>query len=309
MALALGVQPVSAHHLKDYRKVEGVTGNLSSMGSDTLANLMTFWAEAFERHYPNVNVQIQSAGSATAPPALIQGTAQLGPMSREMRAREVEGFETRYGYKPVAVPVAIDALAIFVHHDNPLPSLTFEQVDAVFSRNLRCGATTPIRTWGQLGLEGNWKNRDIQLFGRNSVSGTYGYFKTRALCKGDFLDNVNEQPGSASVVQAVSSSLHAIGYSGVGFQTTSVRAVPLVRDDGVTVAPSAETAADGSYPLARFLYVYVNKEPNKPLPKLTQEFIRLVLSEEGQAIVAKDGYVPLPQNIIRQTLRQLDISP
>lgn len=251
-----------------YEKVSGVSGNLSSIGSDTLANLMTLWAEEFKRVYPNVNVQIQAAGSSTAPPALTEGTSNLGPMSRLMKDKEIESFEKRHGYKPTPVAVAIDALALFVHKDNPIEGLTIAQTDAVFSATRTCGYTQDVTRWGELGLTGAWADRPIQLYGRNSVSGTYGYFKQHALCKGDFKNTVNEQPGSASVVQSVSSSLNGIGYSGIGYTTSSIKTVPLSRAENKPfVKATAENAVDGSYPLARFLYVYVNKEPGKPLAR------------------------------------------
>ena len=292
--------------LPEYQKTSGVSGNLSSVGSDTLANLMTLWAESFKKVYPNVNVQIQAAGSSTAPPGLTEGTANLGPMSRLMKDKEIEAFEKRHLYKPTPVAVAIDALAVFVHKDNPLEGLYIDQVDAIFSSTRTCGAPDPIEKWGQLGLEGAWVNREIQLYGRNSVSGTYGYFKDNALCKGDFLNNVNEQPGSASVVQSVSSSLNGIGYSGIGYTTSSVRAVPLSRADGKPfVEATKEMAIAGSYPLARFLYVYVNKEPGKPLPPLALEFFKQVLSKQGQEVVVKDGYIPLPAAVAARELEKL----
>ena len=292
--------------LPEYQKTSGVSGNLSSVGSDTLANLMTLWAESFKKVYPNVNVQIQAAGSSTAPPGLTEGTSNLGPMSRLMKDKEIEAFEKRHLYKPTPVAVAIDALAVFVHKDNPLEGLYIDQVDAIFSSTRTCGAPEPIEKWGQLGLEGAWVNREIQLYGRNSVSGTYGYFKDNSLCKGDFLNNVNEQPGSASVVQSVSSSLNGIGYSGIGYTTSSVRAIPLSRShDKPFVEATPEMAIAGSYPLARFLYVYVNKEPGKPLSPLTLEFFKQVLSKQGQEVVVKDGYIPLPAAVAARELEKL----
>jgi phosphate transport system substrate-binding protein len=285
--------------LPDYAIVSGVSGNLSSVGSDTLANLMTLWGEDFKRNYPNINIQIQAAGSSTAPPALTEGTSNIGPMSRKMKDKELESFEAKFGYKPTAVPVAIDALAVFVHKDNPIEGLTMAQVDAVFSSTHKCGHSANVDTWGGLGMTGAWTARDIQMFGRNSVSGTYGYFKEEALCKGDFKNGVNEQPGSASVVQSVSTSINGIGYSGIGYKTSSVRAVPLAKDEkSKFVEANAENATKGSYPLSRFLYVYVNKAPNKPLAPLEREFIKLVLSKQGQQVVVKDGYIPLPASVV-----------
>ncbi len=293
--------------LSTYTKAAGVSGNLSSVGSDTLANLMTLWAEEFKRTYPNVNIQIQAAGSSTAPPALTEGTSNIGPMSRRMKHKEEEAFERKYGYKPLAIPVAIDALAVYVHKDNPIEGLTIPQVDAIFSATRKCGADSDITTWGEVGLTGAMAGRNIQLYGRNSVSGTYGYFKKKGLCKGDYKPTVNEQPGSASVVQSVSSSINGIGYSGVGYKTSGVRAVPLTKKPGSPfIAASAENALNGSYPLSRFLYVYVNKHPNKPLAPLEREFIKMVLSRVGQQVVVKDGYIPLPAKVVEKALASIE---
>ncbi len=301
----LAVQTVDPG-LVEYKKESGVSGNLSSVGSDTLANLMTLWAEAFKRNYPNVNIQIQAAGSSTAPPALTEATANIGPMSRKMKDKELDAFEKKYGYKPTAVPVAIDALAVYVNKDNPIEGMTIAQVDAIMSSTRKCGYPTDINTWGEAGLTGSWKDKSIQLYGRNSVSGTYGYFKKKALCKGDYKNNVNEQPGSASVVQSVATSLNGIGYSGIGYKTSGVKAVALTKNEGSPfVAATPENALSGKYPLARFLYIYLNKQPNQPLAPLEREFIKMVLSKEGQQIVIKDGYIPLPASVVDKTLAEL----
>jgi phosphate transport system substrate-binding protein len=311
--IAFSASPVFAEAKVDeglatYEAASGVSGNFSSVGSDTLANLMTLWAEEFKRHYPNVNIQIQAAGSSTAPPALTEGTSNMGPMSRKMKDKEIASFEEKYGYKPTAVPVAIDALIVMVNKDNPIKGLSIEQVDAVFSSNRKCGYPTEVNTWGDLGLTGDWARKDIQLFGRNSVSGTYGYFKKKALCKGDYKSTVNEQPGSASVVQSVTQSLNGIGYSGIGYKTTGIRALPLAKGGSSDyVEANPENAISGKYPLARFLYVYVNKHPNKPLSPLDAEFIKLVMSKQGQEVVVKDGYVPLPAKVADKTLKGLGL--
>lgn len=292
--------------IPEYKAVSGISGNLSSVGSDTLANLMTLWAESFKRTYPNVNIQIQAAGSSTAPPALTEATSNFGPMSRKMKSKEIAAFEDRYGYKPTAIPVAIDALAVYVNKDNPIKGLAIPDVDAVFSSTRKCGGDKNISKWGALGLTGNWTKRDIQIYGRNSVSGTYGYFKKKALCKGDYKNNVNEQPGSASVVQSVSTSVNGIGYSGIGYKTSGVRAVPLAKKvGGQYIEATPANAVSGKYPLSRFLYVYVNKHPNRDLAPLDREFLKLVLSKQGQGIVIKDGYIPLPAKVVKKYLSQL----
>ncbi|WP_137817448.1 phosphate ABC transporter substrate-binding protein PstS family protein [Pseudomonas sp. 2FG] len=309
--VAAGVATASAVAAVDpaipaYTKTTGVSGNLSSVGSDTLANLMTLWAEEYKRLYPNVNIQIQAAGSSTAPPALTEGTANLGPMSRKMKDVELQAFEEKYGYKPTAVPVAVDALAVFVHKDNPIKSLDMAQVDGIFSATRLCGGGN-VKTWGDLGLTGDLAKKPVQLFGRNSVSGTYGYFKEEALCKGDFKGNVNEQPGSASVVQSISQSLNGIGYSGIGYKTASVKAVALSKKGGEAYEATEENALNGKYPLSRFLFVYVNKAPNKPLAPLEAEFVKLVLSQAGQQVVVKDGYIPVPAKVVEKTLKELGL--
>ncbi|MBY4678691.1 PstS family phosphate ABC transporter substrate-binding protein [Marinobacterium arenosum] len=295
-------------NLPSYQKSSGVSGNLSSVGSDTLANLMTLWAEEFKRNYPNVNIQIQAAGSSTAPPALTEGTSNLGPMSRKMKDKEIEAFEKKFGYKPTPVAVAIDALAVYVHKDNPVKGMSIADVDAIFSSTRKCGNAADITTWGELGVEGALASKNIQLFGRNSVSGTYGYFKKKALCKGDYKNNVNEQPGSASVVQSVSTSLNGIGYSGIGYKTSSVRAIPLAKKPGQPfVEATAENSLNGSYPLARSLYVYVNKKPGQPLSPLEREFLKMVMSKVGQEVVVKDGYIPLPAKLVEKQMAALGL--
>lgn len=287
--------------IPEYEKVSGVSGKLNSVGSDTLANLITLWAEEFKRTYPNVNIQIQAAGSSTAPPALAESVSNVGPMSRTMKAKELQMFEETFGYKPTAIGVAIDALAVYVHKDNPIKGLTIPQVDAIFSTTRKCGAKANIENWGEAGLTGDWKNKSLQIYGRNSVSGTYGYYKKVALCKGDYKSSVNEQPGSASVVQSVSSSLNGVGYSGIGYKTAGVKAVALAKKAGQPfVEATPENALNGTYPLARVLYVYVNKAPNKPLEPVVKEFMNLVLSQKGQSDVIKDGYIPLPAKMVEK---------
>jgi phosphate transport system substrate-binding protein len=290
--------------LPAYSQVSGVTGNLNSIGSDTLNNLMTFWAEGFAEFYPNVNIQIEGKGSTTAPPALIEGTSQLGPMSREMKNDEIDAFEHKFGYKPTQIKVALDALSIFVHKDNPITGLTMKQVDGIFSSTFKSGGKD-IVTWGDLGLTGAWATKPISLYGRNSASGTYGFFKETALFKGDYKSSVKEQPGSSGVVQGVTSDLAGIGYSGHGYLTAGIKAVPLGRTEDKLVDGSYENSVNGSYPLARFLFVYVNKAPGKPLDTLTLEFVKYVLSKEGQTVVLKDGFYPLTADVAAATLADL----
>lgn len=294
--------------IPEYDSTAGVSGSLKSVGSDTMNNEMTLWAEGFRKFYANVKIEIEGKGSSTAPPALTEGTAQFGPMSREMKAQEIDMFEKRHGYKPTEIRTSIDMLAVYVHKDNPIDCLTLQQIDAVFSRTRRGGAGTDIRTWGELGLTGEWADKPISLYGRNSASGTYGFFKEKALFKGDYKDSVKEQPGSSSVVQGVASDRYGIGYSGIGYKTADVRAVPVATGSGAScVEVNPENAYNGTYPLARFLYLYVNKKPGDKLDPLRREFARYVLSRQGQEAAVKDGYLPLPAKLIAEERGKLDL--
>ena len=288
-----------------YTKTSGVSGNINSVGSDTMNNLMTLWCEGFTKDYPNVKCQIEGKGSSTAPPALIEGTAQFGPMSRAMKSKEIDEFEKAFGYKPTEVPTSIDALAVFVNKDNPIECLTIEQVDAVFSKNRKCGGAEDVATWGQLGLTGDWANVPISIYGRNSASGTYGYFKKKALCKGDYKDTVKEQPGSASVVQGITEDKGAIGYSGIGYITSGVKVIELGKKEGQCAQPTLDNILSKRYPLGRYLYLYVNKKPNKQLDPLSSEFLKYVLSNQGQQVVVKDGYLPLPADVDAKIMKTI----
>lgn len=290
--------------ISKYKKTSGISGNLSSIGSDSMNNLLTLWLEGFQKYYPNVRIQIEGKGSSTAPPALISGTAQLGPMSRPMKKEEIDKFEKKFGYKPTEIRVAIDALAIYVNKDNPLTSLSIESVDAIFSKTRRGGFRTNILNWGDLGIDNkDWRNRRISLYGRNSASGTYGFFKEHALFKGDFKDNVKEQPGSASVVQGITYDKFGIGYSGIGYRTSGVKALPISkRHKSKLEEPTYQNVLQGRYPLSRYMYIYINRAPNKMLDPLVREFLNFILSFEGQSIVAKDGFLPMTSAIIRDEI-------
>ena len=299
LAESLGASP--------YQRQVGVSGNLNSVGSDTLNNLMTLWGEGFKKHYRNVRIQIEGKGSSTAPPASIEGVAQLAPMSRAMKNSELEAFEKRYGFKPTRYAIAIDSLAVYVHKDNPLEQVSLPEIDAIFSKTRRGGGKDDIKTWGQLGIrDKKWHKTPISTYGRNSASGTYGFFKKRALFGGDFKDTVKEQPGSASVVNGVGGDLFGIGYSGIGYRTSDVKAVAIKKTaTSPAVSSTFANVINRSYPLGRALFIYVNKHPKKPLPKLVREFLKFALSADGQQIVNKDGYGALPVSLRTKQLSTL----
>ncbi len=307
VAAAAGAQAVQVDEaVAAYQRGAAVSGNLNSVGSDTMNNLMTYWGEAFARMYPTVRIQVEGKGSSTAPPALIEGTSQFGPMSRAMTPAEADAIERKYGFKPTQIRTALDTIGVYVNKDNPLPSVSLPELDAVFSKTRKAGYPTDITTWGQLGLKGEWAAKPISVFGRNSASGTYGFFKEHVLARGDYKDTVKEQPGSASVVQGVSEDPYAIGYSGIGYRTSGVRALPLAPKAGAkAVEPNYANALSKAYPLSRYLYIYVVRDPRRPMDALTREFLRFVLSREGQAIVVKDGFLPLPAKVVEEELAKL----
>jgi phosphate transport system substrate-binding protein len=287
--------------LGPYAPVSGVSGSVKSIGSDTLNNLMTLWSEGFRARYPNVQIEIEGKGSSTAPPALVAGTAQFGPMSRPMKGAEIDAFEKKFGYKPASFRSAVDALAVFVHKDNPIRCLSLQQADAIFSKTRKGGLAKDAATWGDVGLTGDWAGKPISLYGRNSASGTYGYFKEVALFDGDYKDSVKEQPGSSTVVQGVASDKYAIGYSGVGYKTADVRAVPLsATTGGACFEANSDNAYSGQYPISRFLYIYLNRNPNQALDPLRAEFVKYVYSKQGQEAVVKDGYFPVTGEIAKE---------
>jgi phosphate transport system substrate-binding protein len=317
LVLAIGVVAVCAAagadvpaldpDLPRYRPAEGLSGTLTAVGSDTMLVLQTLVVEEFRRYHPRVTVEIEGKGSSTAPPALLESTAQIANMSRRITGGEADAFVERFGYRPIGFEVALDTVGVFVHSDNPIRSLTVAQVDAVFSTTLRCGGDEPLTVWGQLGLDGAWARAPISLYGRNAASGTYGYFRSHALCRGDYKNSVKEQPGSASVVQGVENDRFGIGYSGIGYATAGVRAVPIARNRGSQpVAASWENAANGRYPFARFLEIYVNKSPERRFDPLVREYLRFLLSAEGQEVVIRAGFHPLDAAEVSRQLARLE---
>ena len=290
--------------LPSYRPVSGVSGNIKSIGSDTMNNLMTLWGEEFKGFYPAVQIEVEGKGSSTAPPALIEGQAQFGPMSRAMKASEIDAFEKRFGYKPTALRTAIDALAVFVHKDNPINEISIQQLTDVFS------VAGENMTWGDLGVRDSaWANRPVSLYGRNSASGTYGYFKKVALQGNDYKPTVKEQPGSSAVVQGVGTDRYGMGYSGVGYATADTKMLMVSLDGGQAFGPEAEYANSGEYPLARFLYLYINADPIKGLDPLRAEFTKLIFSQQGQEVVLKDGYFPVSANVARDDMKACRLNP
>ncbi|WP_440870487.1 PstS family phosphate ABC transporter substrate-binding protein [Vreelandella titanicae] len=277
-----------------------ISGTLGAVGSDTMAGLMLRWGETLTTRYPDVKLQFQASGSASAPTALVAGTTRLGPMSRPMTADERDNFIERYGYPPLELKVARDALIVVVHRHNPLRALTRQQVDAIFSTSRACGGEAPIRRWEQLPATRDWSFGGIALHGRNLASGTHGLFQERALCGGQFRNDISEHPGSSAVVAAVGESANAMGYAGFNHLTPAVHAVSLYNDDGTAIPPDEAAIQSGDYPLSRYLYLYVNLPPGEALPPPEQALLTLILSAEGQQIARASGFVPLTQKVLRE---------
>ena len=292
--------------LADYKAVAGISGNLKSVGSDTMNETMQKWAEGFAKFYPNVKVEIEGKGSATGPPALTGGTCQFAPMSRAMKPKEIDEFKSKFGYPPIPLSTSIDMLAVYVHKDNPIKGLTFQQIDAIFSKTRKGGHATPINTWGDLGLDGDWKAKPIALYGRNAASGTYQYFREHALFGGDYRNEVKELPGTSAVVQAVAGDKYGIGYGGIGYKTADVRALPLAKESEFVPA-EAERAYSGEYPLARSLFLYVNCKKNGTMDPLRTEFVRYVFSKQGQLNVVSSGYLPITNEDAKEALRSVGV--
>ncbi len=314
VALALSVAVATAaialdQSLPAYRPVSTLAGHIKSVGSDTLGHEVALWASGFEKLYPDVKIDVESKGSATAPAALLDGVSQFGPMSRPMTAEETSAFEAKYGYKVSRFRVAVDALAVYVNKDNPIPCLTLPQVSGIFASTIKAPGGANIRTWGELGLTGDWAKQPISLYSRNTISGTYEYFRETALYGGDYKPEVKLLPGSEAVVQSVAGDKFGIGYSGIGYKTDGVRAVPLASYYGGTCyEASADTALASKYPIARYLYVYFNKKPDQPLDALRAEFIKYILSRDGQELTEKGGFYPISDEIRESELKKFGIS-
>lgn len=296
--------------LPKYKPAAGVSGTLKSVGSDTMNNLVSLWSEEFKKMYPGVKTEIDGKGSSNAIPALIAGTASIGPMSREAKGSEINDFQKKYGYKPTLIPTSIDMLAVYVNRNNPVESLSLEEIDAIFSSTRRQGAKERITTWGQVGVKGPTAQQAITCYGRNAASGTYGYFKEKVLGDGDYGTWVAELPGSSAVVQAVGKNPLGIGYSGIGYRTADVKPLALAAKAGGKAVPAeAANAYSGAYPLSRFLYIAVNHDPRKKLDPLRAEFLRFVFSQQGQTQVVKDGYLPLTAPMARKALASVGLEP
>ncbi|MGF1452277.1 MAG: PstS family phosphate ABC transporter substrate-binding protein [Opitutales bacterium] len=293
--------------LRPYEPETTLNGRLTSTGSDTMDDLMAEWEEKFKSYHPSIRVFHQGQGSSTAIPALLDN-ADFGPMSREVRPAEVQAFEDRFGYPPTQLPVALDALAVYVNPQNPIleEGLTLAEIDAIFSADRNRGYPTKVTTWGDLGVSGRYANQPIRVYGRNQASGTYAFFQSNVLQKGNYRESYNALASSEAVVDAVSRDPYGIGYSGIGYKTDSVETVDVAVEGDNYIEANGENALERTYPLARFLYLTLNHDPNAAQPDpLTLEFMRFVYSPEGQRTVLENGYYPVNRIIADQAMAAL----
>ncbi len=302
---AAGAAELIDSQLPVYKAVPGIGGSLRSVGSDTMLNLVQLWSQAFARAYPSVQPQVEGKGSSTAPPALLENQSQIAPMSRPMSPEEIDRFVEKFGYEPTELEVAVDCVAVYVHRDNPIGAISLPQLRRAFS------VAGPDMTWADLGVtDAAWASRPVSLYGRNSSSGTYVYFKKAALENADFKASVKDNPGSSGVVNAISKDPAGLGYSGIGYRTPDVKVIPVSVDEGEPAfEPTVANAYAGDYPMARFLFVYLNYDARQPLDPLREQFVRLIYSREGQEAVLKDGAYPVTAEIAREQLAKLRLEP
>lgn len=286
-----------------YALVEGVSGSLAMAGSETMRPLTERWAGELRRLYPGVTIKVEGLGSETGPVKLLERKAEIAAMSRRLTTQEIADFIKEFGYEPTEVPVAVDALAVFVHRENPIAGITLQELDAIFCLERRRGIKYPIDSWGLLGLHEDWFDAPIRSYGRNGLSGTAAFFKEHVCNGAELKPGMIESPGSASVVMDVSKDRLGIGFSGIGYRTSGVRPVPLaIAKGGRYVEPTFQAAIDGTYPLRRNLYLYVNKPPKAAPSSPVVEFVKFALSRQGQELVIKMGYFPLTTNEITRLL-------
>lgn len=319
LALAVAAQA----GMPAYKPGTEVQGSLRCVGSDTIRILLEAWTQAYARLHPEASFEIESLGSATAPPALLAGKCDIAAMSRRMAEKEIAQFEQKYGYKPLDIHVSLDAEAVVVHPDNPVEGLTLKQLDGIFSSTHACGSKD-ITRWNQVYLAPGTQPK-ITLYGRNSKSGSYEFFRQKALCGGEFKDSVQQMPDSEDIEEAIENDISGIGYSGLGYRTDTVKVLAIARseDSGyysyfVKKYQNNEDLEKrygwvyrGEYPLTRVLRLYVNKKPGEDLPAHLDDFLRFILSQQGQKLAHETGYIPLTTKMTQNERKKLeaDYSP
>lgn len=292
----------------------GPPGTLHSVGADTMDELTFGWLRIFRRRFPDVDATIEARSSLSAAPALTSGLADVAPVAREFLPGEHDAFVQKFGYPPLLIRVAggsyatpnrSHALAVYVHRDNPVRSLTMAQLDAVFSATRRRGAAREVATWGDLGATGEWAQRPVNLYSIRRPNGIANFFQQRVLLGGDYRVGIRERNGAddtaalGAVVESIAGDVAGIGFAGFAQARSEVRPLALAEEGDRFVEGSPATVRDHSYPLARWVYIAVNRRPGEPLPRNVRAFLEIVLSAEGQRVVEEEGaFLPLPPAIL-----------
>jgi phosphate transport system substrate-binding protein len=284
--------------IADYKRLPDLAGKVRSVGSSTLSNILNRWADEFKLIYPNIAFDVQGGGSGIAPPALLEGRADLAPMSRPMTDKELGDFQKKFGHAPTRLTVALDAIAIYVNKHNPLKQITLKQLDGVFSISHKRGGE-PIKVWGQLGLTDLWSDRAITIKAPARTHGMYTVFKEMVLEGGDYRLDLRAEPVSTSIVQGVGADTTAIGFASYFFSTRRTRALAVAANEGGPFfAPTQQNCLEGKYPLSRLLYVYVNKTSKAPISPAADQFLRFICSKQGQEAAANEGNFPLSAALV-----------
>ena len=319
---AVMVRSVAGSTIPPYTSHSQLSGHFTSVGTDTMKDLMTSWIAGFTTLHPQVSIELQANGSLTAAPALIEGTAQLAPLSREMVPSEIARFKARYGYEPTAIRVALGsydtsghtvALALFVNADNPINQLDFTQLDAMYCTSHLQGAKQDITRWGQMGLTGDWADKPIHLIGVKVPDGISNFIRLRVCKDGTFRSGIHEENTGGTInvldriVTIVASDPDAIGYAGFANLKPGSKQIAISENSGGPFLHGTRSeVSSAQYPLTRYVYIYVNQAPGKPLDPALRDFFLYILSLDGQSAVEREGIsMPLPAAIAAEQRAEL----
>lgn len=281
-----------------------LSGTIKVSGSSTMSNLISLWCKGFSNIYHNTNCMVESFGSIKAPDDLQSGKVDIGAMSEPMSDKDKQDFKNVYGYIPLEIKVAQDMIAVLVNAENPITCITISELDGIYSNSNSCKGSTNINTWGELNLDGQWADTPISVYGRTPLSATYYVFRKVALCGGTYKKSVTELASSRDIVDFVARDTTSIGYSGSGILGPGVKSINVGDSKDKCYPPQSKYAASKQYPFTRDLYLYLKEDP-KSMKKTTREFLKYVLSKQGQKAVIESGLNSLPSNIISEQKNKL----
>jgi phosphate transport system substrate-binding protein len=304
MDLVTGDDDVVDDAIPPYHATGSAKGTIRAVGGTSSMMLLSRAADAFRQIEPEFRAEFTAGGSSTGPPALLAGTSSMITMSRPLNDAEVAAFTAKYHYAPTAVPVAEGAITIFVHRDNPVAALSLTQLRQMFTRERQPDGNV-IDHWDEVGVGGKWSDRPINLYRMDDRRGETSIFRERALGGADYSALAEAEMTASSAVQAVAVDRNGIAFAPTFFRCLGVRTVPLIGADGQPYLPTGPHCRDGRYPLAREFYIYLNKAPGKPLDAATTEFLRFVLSRDGQQTMIESGVFALSKSEVDRGLSAL----